>query len=363
MSAAIPSNDPVPSKARGRQANGSASPTGVLPAGDHSESRIRGEAQAASALGGDGGAQEVSAAPMARSPAVANTDPAPSKARGRQAYSSPQPRREAPAGNSSESPAVADAPGISALGGDGGAHPGRDDRHETSPAVAEIIQLWRMRQRWHRAEKALILQGRALCRGWTEGDKTEANRLFDAAADGKAVDAGLTMALAPFLAAITGFRPERAAIEKRLRKLARELPFWPWVGEVKGFGDLNLAAIVGEAGEIASYRNPSCLWKRMGLAVINGERQRRKTDAAEAEAHGYNPRRRTVAYLLGDTLIKAGDGNRYRPVYTDRRARTAETHPDWIKAHSHNDAAQVMVKRALRDLWIEARRLSDAEGR
>ena len=427
MSAAISSQVPVPSKARGRQAAGQLKPNGRVPVGNHSESQCGPENHIMIALGGDGGAQAITANPMAHSPAVANTDPASSKARGRQALASSTPTNMTPAGNSAESQVPADTLGTTALGGDGGAQeaagnqsrrslaiahsdpalskaaerapkvkrgrqasetsqpidvmsggnsPGGDDpgsdggAHLTgdhhrlpSPAVAEIIQLWRMRQRWHRAEKALTLQGRALCRSWTEGDKTEANRLFDAAGRGGAVDPGLAMALAPFLAAIAGFGPERAGIEKRLRKLAHELPFWSWVAEIKGFGDLNLAGLVGEAGELASYRNPSRLWKRMGLAVISGERQRRKTDAAAAEAHGYNPRRRTVAYLLGDTLIKAGDGNRYRPVYAERRARTAETHPDWTKAHSHNDAARVMVKRVLRDLWIESRRLSDARVR
>jgi ribosomal protein L13E len=39
--------------------------------------------------------------------------------------------------------------------------------HSTSAseaAIIQIVQLWRMRQRWHRAEKSLILQGKAICR-------------------------------------------------------------------------------------------------------------------------------------------------------------------------------------------------------
>lgn len=161
----------------------------------------------------------------------------------------------------------------------------------------------------------------------------------------------------PFLSAIKNFEPERKLIEKRLRVLAKSLPVFPWVFTVTGFGELNFAALVGECGDIGSYRNPSCVWKRMGMAVIEGERQRKKTDPDEALLHGYNPSRRAVAYLIGECLIKAGDKCRYREVYTARRAHTAETHPDWTKGHSHNDAMRVMTKRVLRDLWIEWRRI------
>lgn len=226
----------------------------------------------------------------------------------------------------------------------------------SAPLIAEIVQLWRMRQRWHRAEKSLVLQGRALCRAWTEGDKKAANDLFDAAAEGNAVDPTLAAALAPFLGAIDTFAPQRAAIEKRLRKLARSLPVWPWVEGVKGFGDLNLAALVGEAGDVGSYRSPAALWKRMGLAVIGDGRQRRVADAEAALAHGYNPNRRCVAYLLGETLIKAGAACRYREVYDARKAYEAERVA--TKGHAHNRAARYLTKRVLRDLWKEWRRAS-----
>lgn len=221
--------------------------------------------------------------------------------------------------------------------------------------IAEIIQLWRMRQRWHSAEKSMTTRGKAVCRAWTAGDKDEAAKLFDTVAEGaESADPILTVALQPFLAARDQFEPQRKAIEKRLRVLARSLPIWPWVASVKGFGDLNLAAVVGEAGDIGTYRNPACLWKRMGLAVIGVERQRKKINAEEAAAHGYNPARRAVAYLLGDTLIKANGDGKYRALYLARKeyeaARTDEGAAK-TKAHIHNRSARYMVKRALRDLW------------
>lgn len=242
----------------------------------------------------------------------------------------------------------------------GGAQ-GRDDAHlHTSPAVAEIVQLWRLRQRWHRAEKALTLQGRAMCRAWTDGDKDSANKLFDKAEDGEAVDAKLQMALEPYLAAIQQFRPLRLALEKRLKKLAQIQPEWSWVQSVKGFGPMNFAAITGETGGIGMYRNPSCVWKRMGLAVIDGARQRKVTDPEMAEIHGYNPSRRAVAFNLGECIIKAGGP--YKTVYDERKALELQTEGR-TPIHAHRRAARYMVKRILRDLWRVSRDQGEANTR
>jgi hypothetical protein len=224
-----------------------------------------------------------------------------------------------------------------------------------SPAVAKIVQLWRLRVRWLKARNTLILQGRAICRSWTEGDKDKANVLFDHAASGEAVDATLQMALTPFLEAIEHFDPMLKSVEKTLRKSARSTALWPWVADVRGFGDLNLAGIVGECGEIASYRNPSCLWMRMGLGVVDGGRQRKVLDPELAIVHGYNPSRRAVAFNLGECLIKAG--SRYKAVYDERKAAEM-TRDGATKIHAHRRAARYMVKRVLRDLWIEAKRVA-----
>ncbi len=143
--------------------------------------------------------------------------------------------------------------------------------------------------------------------------------------------------------------------------MAAQLPIWPWVKAVSGFGPLNLAAIVGEAGDISRYRNPSCLWKRLGLAVIDGEKQGKRTNAEEALVHGYSPRRRCVAYLLGDTMIKVGDKCRYRSLYNERKERMlpifTERGDKAPKLHSHRDAMRIMVKRTLRDMWVEWKKL------
>lgn len=236
---------------------------------------------------------------------------------------------------------------------DDGALSASESQEASSPVIARIQQLWRMRQRWHRAEKSLTLQGKAVCRAWTNGDKDEASKLFDRAQKGDVeIDPTLRMALEPFLRGIEQFEPMRTAIEKELRKAGRQLPAWEWAGAVRGFGDLNFAALVGECGDIGTYRNPSCVWKRMGLGVINGERQRRKTNADEAALHGYNPSRRAVAYLLGDTLVKGNRDGTYRAVYLKRKADRLAANPEMRPLHAHRDAQRYMEKRVLKDLWV-----------
>jgi hypothetical protein len=220
--------------------------------------------------------------------------------------------------------------------------------------IATIRAQWRQRQAWHRAEKSLTLQAKAMCRALAEGgDIKEADKIYSAAL-GKGEHPMSFIARAatmPLVEARDSIEEHRLAIEKLLSKQAKSLPVAPWVGDVRGFGILSLAAIVGEAGDLSNYSNPAKLWKRMGLAVMpNGERQRRFADKDMAIAAGYNPSRRSVVWNIGDCLIKASSPQ-YRAVYDARRLRTAVTHPDWPKAHSHADATRVMTKRLLLDLW------------
>lgn len=237
--------------------------------------------------------------------------------------------------------------------------------NEVSPVIAELIQLGRMRRRWHKAEKSLTLQGKAMARAWTEGDKDAANNLFDDCVKGKSVDPMLSVALSPFIHGREPFEIERKAIEKRMRKLARQLPVWQWAEGIRGLGDLRLAVIVGECGDIGSYKSVSALWKRMGLAVINGERQRKKA-GDDGIIHGYNPERRAIAYVMGTEIIKAqirvvkdDDGKatdernslgHLGALYLDRKAHEI-TLEGITKAHANNRAARYMVKRVFREMY------------
>lgn len=236
----------------------------------------------------------------------------------------------------------------------------------TSPLIGSLIELHRQRVDLHKAEKSLTLQIKAKCRRLCDGDKKEADKLYASMFNGKGHDLAETCltAAAPFIQARSLLNEQRAACEKELTKAAKELPVWSWVESVRGFGAGSLAAVVGEAGDLSQYANPAKLWKRMGLAVINGGRQR-KVSGADAIEHGYAPHRRSIVWNLGDTMLKGtvrkvkdeeGEDtgertalNEYGQLYLDRKAyERPRVESD---GHAHNRAKRYMEKRLIRDLW------------
>jgi hypothetical protein len=179
-----------------------------------------------------------------------------------------------------------------------------------------------------------------------------------------------------------GWDDQRKTAETEMERLAKQLPVWPFVETVKGLGAKGLAVIVGEAGiPLGDYRTISGLWKRMGLAVINGERQRKKANVEEAAEHGYSPGRRAEIWAFcSDTMFRqqwrgadeesgllARPVGPYGEVYARRRANTdprieatialpAGDPAKWTKGRCHNDGRRVMTKALLADLWVEWRR-------
>lgn len=154
-----------------------------------------------------------------------------------------------------------------------------------------------------------------------------------------------------------GWDALRKDAETRMREIARSLPVWPTCEGVAGFADLGLACIVAEAGnDLSAYPHYYHLWKRLGLAPFRGRAmssfrkgELNKTEWSEA---GYSPMRRgRMAGDVGAALFFAKGRNDYGAVYTERRERTALTHPDWTPGHSDADARRIMLKALVADLW------------
>lgn len=162
----------------------------------------------------------------------------------------------------------------------------------------------------------------------------------------------------PYMLAMEPLDAAIKAHEKELTKLGRTLPVADWMEGVAGLSPRFLAMIVGEAGRpISDYRSPACLWKRMGMAVIDGERQQRKTGAEAALKHGYDPKRRSLMWNVENSIMKQQirneDGVRlsagpYGEIYCRRREH--ETAKNGEK-YSHHRAKRYMGKALLRDLW------------
>jgi hypothetical protein len=104
----------------------------------------------------------------------------------------------------------------------------------------------------------------------------------------------------------------RAEAEKRMQELAADLPAADFVAGVRGLTLLGFAVIVGEAGDLSGYpddprkHGDACLWKRLGLAVIDGRRQGSPAPGATAAdwvRHGYARTRRAQVWAFVDDVL------------------------------------------------------------
>lgn len=97
----------------------------------------------------------------------------------------------------------------------------------------------------------------------------------------------------------------------------RKLPVWTdWAKDIPGVGEATVGTIIGEAGDLTRYATPAKLWKRMGVAVVDGRRQGRPGPNASTTtwiAEKYSPRRRSYMWVAGDVFVKIAGP--YRAVY------------------------------------------------
>jgi hypothetical protein len=232
-----------------------------------------------------------------------------------------------------------------------GTHMGSDIAH----LIDSIRELHRQRVDFHNAEKRLTLQIKAICRRFCGGDKDEAGKLYKAlGTSDHEHSVRATAYLLPMLTQVEVLHKERLIPEKEMAKLAKKLPAYKWVEELNGFGALGFAQIVAESGDLNNYANPGTLWKRMGMAPFNGKlpstwRRSGGLTAQDWEAVGYSPKRRSMIFSIGDSLLKKQ--NEYRELYLERKVYEEQKLPDGTKMIWHRRSQLYMEKRLLRDLW------------
>jgi len=164
---------------------------------------------------------------------------------------------------------------------------------------------------------------------------------------------------------IDAFDGLQASIPIWMVRQASKLPVAGWVGEEKqrGFGLQSLATLVGECGNLANYANPGKLWRRMGMApwIFDGKTlmgstwRREKLPAAEWEQFGYSPRRRAIAFVFGEGIVKQNHSV-YRARYDETKALIKKSHPDFSDLRCHRHGMLLATKMLLRDLWIQWRK-------
>ena len=259
--------------------------------------------------------------------------------------------------------------------------------------IDDIVSLHRLRQGMIKAQTKLKLQGMASIRFMVQTDDDFANDEAKAKARKRADDLYREVVadpahplfgnVAPYLLAMEPLDTQRAIYEKALVKAAKRLPVYEWAKGVKGFGDISFASIVGECGDIGTYKSVSAVWKRLGLAVIGGKRQGAPGLGATADdwiEHGYNKQRRSVSYVAREHVIGGmgkwrpdmgsdlSDATYYQRVFAERARYEAEKldmpitesakGKESYKKHVSMRAHRYVEKRLLKHLYIEWRRAS-----
>lgn len=239
------------------------------------------------------------------------------------------------------------------------------DNRFSDPLIAEIVEVWRLRQDMVRATTRLTLQIKSIMRRYCAGDKAAAETLYKRVMDihdGKSSEpcgfsADAYMAVSSLIDCREPLDKTKSAMERRLTKLGARLPIASFCDGVQGFGHLGLAKVVAECGDLSVYVSDKAVHKRAGLAVIDGERQRKKA-GDDALKHGYNPERHAVFWNISAALIKAqgkgDDAGPYRRLYD--QVKDAERPRVETDGHAHNRAMRMMVKQLLTDLrqaWVD----------
>lgn len=267
---------------------------------------------------------------------------------------------------------------------------------------ADLRELQRMRVVFMKSRIMLSNRVRALVAGASGyrsglGEK-ERERLFKLAGNliKEAIANPETSKIAPMVLvhqiAIDGLEREKMFYEKRLIKAAEKLPVVSWVlhPSQMGFGVKSLGIIISETGDLFNYANPAKVWRRMSCApwTFDGQTlmgatwrsgKEGKLPAMEWESYGYNPRRRGIAYMIGEALVKQNQDGPYRARYDEAKLLAAQNHPEWlvcsrcegtgksrkgkkcsncrgsgeVKMRCHLHGMLLATKLLLKNLWIE----------
>ena len=184
--------------------------------------------------------------------------------------------------------------------------------------------------------------------------------------------------------AIKGFDVKKKEFEKLMIQRAENLPVVDWVKHPnqRGFGVLFLGIIIGETGDLSDYANPGKVWRRLGCAPFTnslgetcmgatwrGKKTGSKLSKEEWSEFGYSPRRRSIAYLVGDNIVKQNflNGTKepgpYRKRYDETKVTFKAKHPEYVKPlRPHLHGMLLASKLLLKNLWLEWNNYPDYSG-
>lgn len=233
------------------------------------------------------------------------------------------------------------------------ATPDTKPRVKRGGVLSEIHATNRHRNNLVRAKVRLENQVFGICWGLTGGGKAEGIKLKAVLLAKKPKPHPLAeealLRCFSQIQCIGVFEDEIKPTDKRLKILVRALPVFEWWNATHGLGEIGLAQVIAETGDLSNYANPSRVWKRMGCAVGADGKRQRKVKGGEALEQGYSPKRHSVICVITDKLLMKK--NPYKDLYDERKAYLTAKWPDRRKKHLHLDAQRYVGKRLLRELW------------
>jgi hypothetical protein len=268
-----------------------------------------------------------------------------------------------------------------------------------SPAIEKLcVELQLQQRQWAIVVKSRIKQEnrlRALVAGtlgYSSGLSDKEREKFYKLADAKIKDVVKNNGDSPLKEiilvtriGIDAFLRMQDTIEEVRLEMVKQLPVADWAvqKDQRGFGLQSLATVVGEAGNLSNYSAPPKLWRRLGCAphTYNGHtlmgatwRSGKRGGSLPKEEwvkFGYSPRRRSLAYVIGENLMKQNFltdkatkkttwCGPYRLRYLEARERFDALHPecqeDGEKKRSQLHGQLLATKLLLKNLWIQWQR-------
>ena len=139
---------------------------------------------------------------------------------------------------------------------------------------------------------------------------------------------------------------------KTLKVLAKDYPVIDALLGIRGIGPRFAAGLFAMNDISTNCDTPSSLWRWCGYGVVDGVAEKR----VKGQKLAYNPRLKTLCYLIGESLIKQGDKSPYRRIYDEAKEYYTANRPGWKtekspKGHYHMAAMRKMVKVFLAHLW------------
>lgn len=137
---------------------------------------------------------------------------------------------------------------------------------------------------------------------------------------------------------------------KGIEFFVRQEPLWGiFLSKVKGIGPIMAGGLIAWFDDPAKASSPSSMWKYAGLAVIDGQPDRRR----QGETLTHSPKLKVHMWKIGKQLLFA-KGSYYR-YYLDQKEFAATKHPTLTDVSEYNQKQKTAYYKAHPEEWPDGK--------